>query len=246
MSEEIISPWQSINGQTKYKNTSQRHQAKDYGDHYDPESCVKLQRISPPTYLPLPSPTIKSGEHKLIKATVRMIFLLSWNTFLLPQHLIRCHRPQSLSLTWHQDSRQSATGIVQIHRELLPPYSCLIDDAVSRPEASHPSTPRPAWVFAPSAGQITDCPSSHGNRLDSTVRRSEAPGVALGRRSSIKTRDLPSRRPCSSLLHPAILSGSAPRLPVGHGAGQRPFPRGPRIMGDSDLRTVVRPGQPFV
>ena len=41
-------------------------------------------------------------------------------------------------------------------------------------------------------------------------------------------------------------SSPAPRLPVGCGAGQQPLPKRPGIVGDSDLRTVPRAGQPFI
>ena len=136
--------------------------------------------------------------------------------------------------------------ILRHHFRTPPRPSCLIRDAASRRAAVHPSTPWPVWLFPVPAGHLAECPSSHSNRLHSTFRRSEALRVGVGWRGSIKTRDPPSRYPCSSLLHPAILSCPAPRLLVGQGIGQRPLPKRPRIVGDSGLRTVLRARQPFV
>ena len=60
--------------------------------------------------------------------------------------------------------------------------------------------------------------------------------------------------PCTASLGSVLLSPvraaspscPAPRLPAGHGSGQRPLPKRPRVLGDPGFRIVLRAGQPFV
>ena len=142
----------------------------------------------------------------------------------------------------------SARSWLSCPRATRPLYTIFFPHTRCSIRTGSSSSVNPATGLAfPSAGRAPRrLPSSHSNRLDSTFKRSEALPVAVCWRGSIKTRDPPSGHPCSSLLQPAILSCATHRLPVGQGIGQRPLPKRPHIVGDFDLRTVLRARQPFV